>query len=335
MKTNYEFKALADGASELWLYDQIGNDWLGAGITAAMVRDDIVKAGPAARITVRINSPGGDVFEAAAIHSLLTSHKGPVDVVVDGVAASAASFIAMAGRTISMSGNAMLMIHESWGYVQGGAEDMERQAAMLRKLNANIAGTYASRTGTSIEQVQEWMKAETWFTADEAVEFNFANSKLEAVRAAACSHPMLSKYRNVPKGLVAQAELEGAAKTTSPNPVPKKEIPKMEQETNSVATPPVDPRAELKRYMSAFGPDGATWYAENKSFEDCQAELNSRVAKENEALKAQVADLTNKLEAQAKAAQSVTEPVSADDGDKPRGAFKTSAQEVVRIRGQK
>src|SRR5687768_7982024 len=138
----YEIKNLAADVAEVSIYDEIGF-W---GVTASdFVRD--IQSVSAKSLTLHINSPGGDVFDGIAILNALRQHPAEVHVVIDGLAASAASFIAMAGDTITMAPNAMMMIHEASGLVIGNAQEMTEMAALLDKTSANIANVYAQRAG--------------------------------------------------------------------------------------------------------------------------------------------------------------------------------------------
>ena len=156
-------------ANELWIYDTIGEGFFSAGVTAKAVRDDLAKMDTKQRLTVRINSPGGDVFEAVAINALLSEWKGGVDVQVDGLAASAASYIATVGDKVTMAEGSMLMIHDPWTVAVGNAEEMQRAADTLDKIADNLVGAYSRKSGLASAEVRDIMRAETWLTADEAV----------------------------------------------------------------------------------------------------------------------------------------------------------------------
>lgn len=199
--------ARPDGTLELLCYEEIGEDsWTGAGVTAKLVKQQLDAAPQCSAIVLRINSPGGDVFEAIAVYNLLRAQKKPIEVRVDGLAASSASIIAMAGDTIVMGPNAMMMIHNAWSWCMGYASDMEEMAAQLRKISGVIAGTYARRTGRALGDVADLMDAETWMTADEAVAGGFAteiepdpDSQVEAeALAIARRFRLLAKLKGVP-----------------------------------------------------------------------------------------------------------------------------------------
>jgi ATP-dependent Clp protease protease subunit len=131
----------------------------------------------------------------------LRDHKAKIIVHIDGLAASAATFIAMAGDEIIMSKGALFMIHNAWTGLWGNAEDLRKEADLLDKIDATLVDTYAERSGKDKEAVAEWMTAETWFTAAEAVEHGFADRVAETEAKASWN---LSAYENAPK----QAEPE-------------------------------------------------------------------------------------------------------------------------------
>jgi len=130
-------------------------------------------------ITVRINSPGGDVFAGVQIYNMLKDRQDKVTVVVDALAASAASFIAMAGDRIIMNSGSMMMVHKASTMAWGNEDDMKEVAEMLRKIDDSIIGLYADRTGKSKEEIKALLAAETWMTAEEAVEMGFADEAVE------------------------------------------------------------------------------------------------------------------------------------------------------------
>ena len=177
-RTWFKMTNLAAGSVEMAIYDEIGT-W---GVTASDFVAEI--SGVSAKeITLRINSPGGDVFDGLAILNSLRSNKAQVHVIVDGLAASAASFIAMAGDTIEMSPGSMMMIHEAHGLAMGNAADMRDLADLLDKTSANIANIYADRSGRPAAEHRSAMKAETWYLDQEAVDAGLADSVIGAAKA--------------------------------------------------------------------------------------------------------------------------------------------------------
>lgn len=201
-KSDPGFRLEAKGdAVELDIYDVIGSGWFG-GVSAKSVVDALKPHKNAKSITVNLNSPGGDAFDGISIYNVLARHKAPVTVNIDGLAASAASVIAMAGDEINMAENAMMMIHNAWGLALGGGDDMRHTADMLDKLDAQIMNTYASRTGGDAETIKGQMDDETWFTADEALADGFATSVTPAKKAAAHYRPeIFSQFKHAPDQL--------------------------------------------------------------------------------------------------------------------------------------
>lgn len=160
----FAIAAATDGApTEILLYDEIGY-W---GVTDKDFALALAQAGNGP-IKLRINSPGGDVFHGYAIYNMLVAHPADVEVVVDGLAASAASFIAMAGTTISMAETSMLMIHNAWGIVVGDRNDMLETAAVMEKIDGQLAAIYAAKCGTPAADISAMMDTETWLTSTEA-----------------------------------------------------------------------------------------------------------------------------------------------------------------------
>jgi ATP-dependent protease ClpP protease subunit len=171
--------AASPDEAEVMLYDEVGG-WYGA--TADQFIADL-RGVTAPNLRVRINSPGGSVFEGIAIANALRSHPANIVVQVDGIAASIASVIAMAGDRIEMAPNTMLMIHDASGVCLGNAADMEEMAELLDLISDNIADAYAQRAGGTREQWRERMKAETWYLPEDAVENGLADEAVQAPKA--------------------------------------------------------------------------------------------------------------------------------------------------------
>lgn len=166
---------------ELYLYDAIGSDWYG-GISAQMVADAVrsMEKDGMREMNIFINSPGGDVFEGSAIYSVLSRFSGGRHVYVDGLAASAASYIAMVGDDITTAFNAMWMVHNPWGIVIGDKNLMRETADQLEKVGGVMADTYVRRTKQDLADILAMMDAETWMTAQEARDRGFTDSVTEA-----------------------------------------------------------------------------------------------------------------------------------------------------------
>jgi len=221
-----QMRAAADQAAVLSLLGDVGWE-----ITPAGVAAELKKLSANQPLTISINSYGGDALAGIAIHNMLARHAGPKTVIVEGIAASAASLIAMAGDRIIMPGNAFLMIHEAWGGALGDAETMRQQADVLDQISGAYRRTYAGKSGKDEETVAALMRAETWFDADKAVAEGFASETAEPaeIRAFAALDP--NRYAAAP---AAFCGLVRAARDAVPVAAPE------------VQTPPAIPLAQAK-----------------------------------------------------------------------------------------
>lgn len=190
------FRAAGETA-EVLLYDEIGY----FGITAKEFVTRL-QAIEAETIHLRVNSPGGDVFDGLTIANALRGHQAQVIVHVDGLAASIASIIALAGDEVRMAENAFLMIHDPFTIAIGNAEDFRKVAGTLDKVAGVLADTYRAKSGAETEQVKQWMADETWFTAQEAVDAGLADTA-EAPSEARASFD-LSVFAKAPDALRAR-----------------------------------------------------------------------------------------------------------------------------------
>ena len=156
------------------IYDVIGYDWwTGEGVTMKRVAAALRSLG-AGPVTVNINSPGGDMFEGLAIYNLLREHKGEATVKVLGLAASAASIIAMAGDKVEIARAGFFMIHNCWVVASGNRHDLREFADWMEPFDASMADIYVARTGLKLADVQKQMDGETWIGGSSAVEQGFA-----------------------------------------------------------------------------------------------------------------------------------------------------------------
>ena len=187
---SYQPRASVHEPAVLQIFDQIGEDWFGgSGVSAKAFSQAMQDVGPGP-LVVEINSPGGNVWDGLAIYNMLRGRQAPVTTRVVGIAASIASIIALAGDTVEIADAALIMIHDPSGMVAGSSEDMRKMADALDQHAEVLAGIYRKRTGRSIESIRAAMKAETWFTADEAIQFGLANRHTdEQMSIAACWHP--------------------------------------------------------------------------------------------------------------------------------------------------
>jgi ATP-dependent protease ClpP protease subunit len=204
MQSWYAIRALAEGA-EVSIYDEIG----AYGVSAKSFLAELGALPGDDPLTLRLNSPGGSVFDAVAIYNALKRHAGPVSVWIDGIAASAASYVAMAGDEVVMPENAFLMIHDPSGVVFGTADEMRAMAEALDKIKGSLVAGYAAKSGGPEDDIAALMAKETWLDAAEAVELGFADRLAEPVRIAARFD--VGQFRNAPPGLVdATSEVAGA-----------------------------------------------------------------------------------------------------------------------------
>lgn len=192
--------AQTDTEAEILLYDEIA--WWG--ITAEAFKHEL-DAISAPTINLRINSPGGDVFDSLAIYNALREHPARVITHVDGLAASMASVIALAADEVRMAENSFLMVHNPWSLVIGNAADLRKEADLLDKVSGSLALAYIHKSGQTPEQVQAWMDAETWFTADEAVEAGLVDEVVCSAQESEAPAALfdLSVFGNVPDALKA------------------------------------------------------------------------------------------------------------------------------------
>jgi ATP-dependent protease ClpP protease subunit len=183
--------ARGPAAAEVEIYEPIGQNWYGDGLTAAKFRTDLKALGDVKDISVRINSPGGEVFDGFSIYNALKEHPAKVTVYIDGLAASIASVIAMAGDAVYMGEGAMFMVHSPWTLAMGDAEDMRQTADMLDKIAVGLVDAYVAGTNQPREVVDGWMAGETWFTRDEAIAMGLADgiSAKSAEPVPAAWHP--------------------------------------------------------------------------------------------------------------------------------------------------
>ena len=176
----YEVLRAENGDSAtIYIYDVIDSFF---GVAAEKIVKDL-KALTTPVIHVRINSPGGDVFDARAIATAISQHPSKIIAHVDGLAASAASYVAIAAAEVEMSPGSFLMIHRAWSMAFGNAEDLRATADVLEKIDGTLIEDYTKHTGQPTETVAAWLNAETWFTAEEAVTNGFADRVSEDPKA--------------------------------------------------------------------------------------------------------------------------------------------------------
>lgn len=176
---SYSPRAAANEPANIQIFDQIGEDWFSnSGVTAKSFAETLQAVGPGP-LNVEINSPGGNVWDGLAIYNMLRGRQAPVTTKVVGVAASIASIIALAGDTVEIADAALMMIHDPSGLAAGTSEDMRKMADALDQHAAILAGVYEKKTGKTASAIRAAMKAETWFTSAEAIDFGLADSITE------------------------------------------------------------------------------------------------------------------------------------------------------------
>lgn len=203
-------QADGNGEGELLIYEAIGFDpWEGGGFTPKNLVEQLAALGPISRLTVRINSGGGSVFDGFTILNILRRQEAKISVEIEGLAASAASFIAQAASPgeLRISDAGMMMIHDAQAAVMGSAKDMIDMASTLEKLDGQIADIYAARSGRRSATWRDLMDKESWFTGAEAVDAKLADKVIKTKRAAACIDPaIVATFRNAPADWLAKQE---------------------------------------------------------------------------------------------------------------------------------
>lgn len=203
MKNWYALSAkAAQLETEVTIFDEIG----GFGVSADQFIADLQKIPADHKILLRIHSPGGEVFDGNAIATAL-QRRGNVEVQIEGIAASMATLISLAGQPVKMAANGFYMIHNPWGAAMGDAEELRKQAELLDRIRGNMVNAYAAKSGQSLEQIGQWMDAETWFTADQAQAAGFVDEVTDRLQLAASANRFtsLAKFRNAPAALLTPA----------------------------------------------------------------------------------------------------------------------------------
>lgn len=189
-----------DDTTTIYVYDVIDGFW---GVSAADFARELA-AITTANVVLRINSPGGDVFEARAMMTAIAAHAATFTAKIDGLAASAATALTLACDSVEISEGGFYMIHQAWTFAMGNADDLTATAGLLAKIDDVLVEGYVTRSGKPEAEVRNWMKAETWFGAQEAVDAGFVDSVTEVAgkkAKAQASAFNLSAFANAPKAL--------------------------------------------------------------------------------------------------------------------------------------
>ena len=208
----YEIRSVTADVAEIFIYERIGMDfWSGEGVTAKGFLKEL-GAIKSSQINLHINSPGGSVFDATAIYNGLKNHAAKVTTYIDGIAASAASIVALAGDKVVIASNALYMIHNPMTYADGNANELRKVADVLDKVRDTMTNVYMEKTTLSEDELIAALDAETWYDADEAIAAGFANEKTQALDAAASidfSSLAAMGYKRIPDAIVAPGKAKG------------------------------------------------------------------------------------------------------------------------------
>lgn len=205
----FRFQASATGV-ELWLYDEIG----AYGITAKDFIADLQRLGENEPFTLRLHSPGGDVMAGAAIANAIRRHKGAVTTQIDGLCASIATIVALAGNPVCMAENGIFMIHRAWSAAVGDSDELQNMSETLAKLEKSMIATYSAKTGLAPEKIMELLDQESWLSASDALELGFIDVITQPLKAAASITDFdLRKFRNAPQNLTQENHMKTASPT--------------------------------------------------------------------------------------------------------------------------
>lgn len=190
----------------IYVYDTIDSWW---GVSAADFARTLAGI-TAPKVNLRINSPGGDVFEARAMMTAIREHSATFTAKIDGLAASAATALTLACDSVEIADGGFYMIHQAWTFAMGNADDLKATATLLEKVDTVLVEGYVAKSGKGEEVVRNFMRAETWFNAQEAVDAGFADKILETTAAKAQAGTFnLSAFTNAPKALTEPTLDEG------------------------------------------------------------------------------------------------------------------------------
>lgn len=196
--------ATEDKDAEVLIYGDIGGGWFDEGITAESISAEISGL-DVDNLNVRINSGGGLVFEGVAIYNALARHKANVVVHIDGLAASIASVIAMAGDEIRISEGSHIMIHKPWSFAIGDATSMRKEADVLDQLEGGLIDIYAARTDRERDELEQMVADETWFTGQGAVDAGFADVMVPAKKKKPANSALLNLFKHAPQNLLSDS----------------------------------------------------------------------------------------------------------------------------------
>ena len=280
----YAIQSTADGsAPEVHIYDEIGGYGVGAKEFIAELKQHSGN-----RIHLRINSVGGSVTEGLAIANAIKRHKGGVTAHVDGLAASMATVIAVSADETVMADNGIFMVHEPWSVGQGTADDLRAEADVLDKMKKSLVRSYTKKTGMDDEEVEELMRAETWMNAQEALAYGFIDYIEDGIEAAASLSPAIARARFDTFSHSMSRKTAKNIKAEEAAPVEVVAEPVVEQPVTDAA---VDTSSE-DNMSNELQSQVEYLQAKLTETEAAQAQASEDIAKEIEALKAEVDRLT-------------------------------------------
>lgn len=222
----WSMQASADGQSaDVFILGEIvpsGWEWDESDTSAQSFQKDLQALGDVSTINLHVNSPGGAVFDGVTIGNMLSMHKATVNTYVDGLAASIASIIAMAGNHVYMPANAMLMVHNPSMFAWGNPADLRKQADDLDHISTSMKQTYLNKAGDKLDEqkITELMDNETWLSAQECVDYGLADEIISPVNAAASlSNKWADRYKHVPENLLRNQSEQPAVAVGGGDPV--------------------------------------------------------------------------------------------------------------------
>ena len=309
-----------DESVEVSIYDEIGF----GGVTAKQFSADLKKL-KGQHIDLRINSVGGSVIEGAAIFNALKRHKGGLTVHIDGLAASMASVIAMAGEETRIAENALLMIHNPWSMTMGDAADLRKEADVLDKLKATLVNAYVRKTGQPRAAIEQMMDDEKWMDAQEALELGFVDEIDAPIAAAASVTPEQARAR------FAQFQNTMASK---PAPEPAAPVDTAaEDNMNSELQAKVDAlQADLDAKNAAEAVQAQAAEDLAKELETLKAEVE-RLAAESASKDEEIATLRAEQKSAGEQAAAIVASVGIDTAATPVVPELTAAQKFAALEG--
>jgi len=212
-KSGFEIRAAKDKKkAEVILYASIGESWWGDSVSAKQFSDTLKTVGEVDELDIRINSPGGDVFDGMTIYNRLKQHKAKKTVYIDGMAASIASIIALAGDDIVIGEGAAYMIHLPWTFAMGNRNDLDNTVNLLIDIEEQMVGLYQRKTKIPRTEIKTMLEKETWLFGSEAVEKGFVDRTMEeSIPVAASILDKASWMKNKPKNILTDAKAAKAS----------------------------------------------------------------------------------------------------------------------------